>query len=302
MFVFETQCINNAELTSLCSMKTKSMAEKLYLPKNIQELCALLNTFSKNGTKYVLFGNMSNVVLPEKINVPVILTTNMKKWEIKEENEECVHVFANCGVHLTTLSFEMCKMGYSGLEFSYGIPGSVGGGVYMNAGAYGGELCDVIKSVQALDDKGNVITLTNKDCNFDYRHSIFKDNGFVILGATFVLQKKNASECLEMAKDFMGRRKEKQPLEYPSCGSAFKRPKDNFAGALIENCNLKGYSVGDAQVSEKHAGFVVNKGNATQKDLMNLMANVRRIVKEKTGVLLESEILFLSPDGEYLKL
>lgn len=302
MEVFEIQCINNADLTGLCSMKTKAIAEKLYLPKDGEELCALLNDFSKNGTKYVLFGNMSNVVLPEKINIPVVVTTNMKKWEIVDENESSVHVFANCGVHLTTLSFEMCKMGYSGLEFSYGIPGSVGGGVFMNAGAYDGELKDVVKTVKALDDKGNVITLTNKDCNFDYRHSIFKDNGFVILGATFVLQKKDAKECLEKAKDFMARRKDKQPLEYPSCGSAFKRPKDSFAGALIENCNLKGYSVGDAQVSEKHAGFVVNKGNATQKDLMNLMANVRRIVKEKTGVLLESEILFLSTCGEYLKL
>ncbi|MBR2021619.1 MAG: UDP-N-acetylmuramate dehydrogenase, partial [Clostridia bacterium] len=222
----------------------------------------------------------------------------MKSVKVSDETA----VYAEAGVSFTKLALDMCKRGLSGLEFAYGIPGSVGGAVYMNAGAYGGETKDVIKNVRVLDKNGNVLTLSNEECDFGYRKSIFHNDEYVILGAEFELVKKDAESCVAAARELMQKRVDKQPLEYPSCGSTFKRPEGYFAGALIEEANLKGYSVGGAQVSQKHAGFVINKGGATTADVLSLMREIQQTVREKSGITLEAEIKLLDKNGEFFSL
>ncbi|MBO5726845.1 MAG: UDP-N-acetylmuramate dehydrogenase, partial [Clostridia bacterium] len=179
------------------------------------------------------------------------------------------------------------------LEFAYGIPGTVGGAVIMNAGAYDGEIKDVISSVRYLDNDGQIKTISNDQMALGYRTSIFKTNGGIILSAEFALKKGNETDIKAKMADFMSRRKSKQPLEYPSAGSTFKRPEGYFAGALIEGNSLKGYAVGGAMVSEKHAGFVINYSDATAKDVKELIAHIQNTVKENNGVTLEREVIYL---------
>ena len=287
------------EMKNLASMKTGGVAKECYLPESECELCEIIKTLKSQNKKYIVLGNMSNVLLPDgEIETALIVTTDMKRQEMTSDTT----VYAEAGASFTALSLDMCKKGLSGLEFAYGIPGSVGGAVYMNAGAYGGEACNVIKSVRAIDKDGNVVVLSNEECEFSYRHSLFHNDEYVILGAEFALTKADAEKCVADAKELMQRRIDKQPLEYPSCGSTFKRPEGCFAGALIEEANLKGYSVGGAQVSEKHAGFVINKGGATTEDVLSLMRKIREIVYQNRGVTLEAEIKLLGNDGEFFKL
>jgi len=291
--------ILNKEMKNHSSMKTGGVAKRAEGPEDEDELCQIIKTLKEADEKYIVLGNMSNVLLPdEEIEVSLIVTTEMKTVEMKNENT----VYASAGMSFTKLSIDMCKRGLTGLEFAYGIPGTVGGAVYMNAGAYGGEAKDVITKVYALDNNGNVLEFTNEECEFGYRKSVFQKNGFVILGAEFSLVTADAQECVKTAKEIMGRRVDKQPLEYPSCGSTFKRPEGYFAGALIEEAGLKGYSVGGAQVSEKHAGFVINKDNAKTADVLALMRHIRETIKAKNGVVMEAEIRLLDKNGEYFPL
>ncbi len=293
----------NKSLKEMSGMKTGGNAKEVYFPKNASELCEIIKFLMGENKKYAVLGNMSNVLIPDEgIEIPVIVTTEMKQVEILDETDETVTVYAESGVSFTKLAFEMCKKGYSGLEFAYGIPGTVGGAAFMNAGAYGGEAKDVITKVKALDDNGNVKEFTNEECNFGYRHSVFADNGMVILGAEFVLTKADAEKCVSDAKEIMQKRIDKQPLEYPSCGSTFKRPEGYFAGKLIQDAGLMGYSIGGAQVSEKHAGFVINKGGATTEDVLELMRHIRKTILEKDGVMLEAEIKLLDKNGEAFEL
>ncbi len=194
------------------------------------------------------------------------------------------------GVQLAKLCTAVSEAGLSGLEFAFGIPGTVGGGVYINAGAYGGQLSDVVRSVTALSSDGVVTELAAEELAFGYRHSVFMENGWLILWATMELKKGDRDAIRLAMMEYLSRRREKQPLEYPSAGSFFKRPEGHFAGALIEQCGLKGFSVGDAQISEKHAGFVINRGRATCADVMELCIFVQEQVKERFGVMLEREV------------
>ena len=193
-----------------------------------------------------------------------------------------------------TLLIKVCRFAYenglSGLEFAYGIPGSCGGGAFMNAGAYGGEMKDVMFRCSHIDQNGDRGFLEGDDMRLGYRHSAYYDNGCIITGVYLKLKKADKSEIKAKMDDFMSRRREKQPLEYPSAGSTFKRPEGYFAGTLIEECNLKGKRVGGAEVSEKHAGFVINKGNATCKDVLDLCELVSDTIKKEKGVSLEMEI------------
>lgn len=291
--------ISNKEMKNLTSMKTGGIAKECYFPENENELVEIIKSLKAENKKYIVLGNMSNVLLPDgEIEVVLIVTTDMKSVEMISDTA----VYAEAGASFTALSLEMCKKGLSGLEFAYGIPGSVGGAVYMNAGAYGGECCNVVKSVKALDKNCNVVTLSNAECDFSYRHSVFHNDEYVILGAEFELCFANADECVKSAKELMQRRVDKQPLDYPSCGSTFKRPEGYFAGALIEGAELKGFSVGGAQVSEKHAGFVINYNNATTDDILCLMRYIRKTIEEKNGVTLEAEIKLLNNNGEFFSL
>ncbi len=201
-------------------------------------------------------------------------------------------VIANAGAKLSSVCLAARDASLSGLEFAWGIPGSVGGAVYMNAGAYGGEIKQCITSCTSITLDGELITRSVNDMELDYRTSVYKKCDEIILSAAFKLIKCDTCEIQAKMDDYLGRRKDKQPLEYPSAGSTFKRPCGYFAGALIEQCGLKGYRVGDAAVSEKHAGFTVNLGNASCSDVLTLIENVKNKVKEVTGVTLEPEVIF----------
>ena len=291
--------ILNKEIKNLTSMKTGGVAKECYFPENESELVEIIKTLKDENKKYIVLGNMSNVLVPDgTLETAVVITTDMKSVKMTSETT----VYAEAGASFTALSLEMCKTGLSGLEFAYGIPGSVGGAVYMNAGAYGGEAKDVIKCVRAIDKDANIVTLSKEECDFSYRHSLFQNDEYTILGAFFELTKKDADECVKNAKELMQRRIDKQPLDFPSCGSTFKRPEGYFAGALIEEAGLKGYCVGGAKVSEKHAGFVINYDNATTDDVLSLMRSIRDKIYEKNGVTLEAEIRLLDNNGDFFSL
>ena len=285
----------NVDMSAYTSMKTGGRAKVCYFPESIEELVERVRLLEKGKDKYYILGNMSNVLLPDG-DIPFIpvVTTKVNKTIITENNDETVFVYAECGVSFTKLAYEMSKKGYDGLTFAYGIPGSVGGAVFMNAGAYGSEISEVVNYVDCMDAKsGEIIRFSKEECDFSYRHSAFSENGYVILGTELVLKKGNAQEITEKAKQTMQKRIDKQPLEYPSCGSAFKRPCGYFAGELIEKSGLKGYCVGGACVSEKHAGFIINKAGATSQDVKELIHQVQKKVKEGFGVELEPEIRIL---------
>lgn len=264
-------------------------AKAVVFPENKE---ALINVLKLLKDDAIVLGNGSNVlVCDEGIDKYAVITTKVK--EVKCEGN---FVYADCGATLAKISAVAAENSLAGLEFASGIPGTVAGGVYMNAGAYGGEINDVISEVYAVDKDGNERTFSKKELKLSYRHSVFVENGYTIVGAKFELKKGNKEVILATMKDLNQRRKDKQPLEYKSAGSTFKRPEGYFAGQLIEESGLKGYSVGDAQVSEKHAGFVINKGGATAKDVLDVIAYCRKTVEEKFGVLLEPEIKILTKD------
>ena len=252
----------------------------------------LVRAASQLGIRYCILGNGSNVIFDDRGYNGVIFHIGqaMSRIELHEENR--ILVMAGAGLNrLCTFAYENSL---TGLEFAYGIPGSVGGAVYMNAGAYGGEIKDVLRTVEAIDGRdGSPYILKAADAEMSYRHTSFMDSGLVVLNAQFMLQPGNKAEIKARMDELMSRRKEKQPLEYPSAGSTFKRPEGKFAGKLIQDSGLRGCSVGGAQVSEKHCGFVINKGGATAKDILDLIKHIQDTVMEKTGCFLECEVRFI---------
>jgi UDP-N-acetylmuramate dehydrogenase len=194
------------------------------------------------------------------------------------------------GVTMTRAAVFAANLGLGGLEFAHGIPGTVGGGVYMNAGAYGGEICQVCKSVEVMDFDGNIFTFSNEEMEFSYRHSVLEERNGIVISADFALEKKPTDEIRERMKELMAKRSASQPLDKPSAGSAFKRPVGGYAAALIDQAGLKGYAVGGAAISTKHAGFAVNLGDATAEDVKRLLAQVSDFVFEKSGIRLEPEV------------
>ncbi len=241
----------------------------------------------ENNVKYFVIGNGSNIIAEDEFfdGVIIIIGNDFSKINYIRDGEiEC-----ESGLMLNKLCVTAMHEGLSGLEFAYGIPGTVGGALYMNAGAYGGEMSDVIVSADYLDIDGEVKTIIKANMDLSYRHSAFMNSGRIILRVRVKLHSGTANEIEKQMEHFMTARREKQPLNFPSAGSTFKRPEGAFAAALIEQCGLKGFSVGDAQVSEKHSGFVINKGNATFDDLMKLVVKVKEKVREDTGYELELE-------------
>ena len=276
----------NISLAPYCSMKVGGNAKYLALPKNEAELTEAIVFFREKGERIIVVGNCSNLIFPDQgFDGAVIITTAMRGISIEDGI-----ITAYCGETLSTLARFACENSLSGLEFCYGIPGTIGGGVYMNAGAYGGELSDRFISGVFLDENLNRTVITAEEMGFGYRQSRMNKENLVLISASFSGIDGDKAQIKAKMDELMATRKAKQPLEFPSCGSAFKRPAGHFAGALIEQCGLKGYTIGGAQVSEKHAGFVINRGNATATDVLTLMKNVTDIVLEKTGVLLEPEI------------
>lgn len=235
---------------------------------------------------YYIFGKGSNLIVSDEKIDGIVFVFGEGLSQIRFDG---CRVAAGAGASFTGLSAAVMREGLSGLEFAYGIPGSVGGAVYMNAGAYGGETADVIVKVRAVLPDGSIAEYSRDELEMSYRKSRFSGGDSIILSAEFELTKGDVSEIKAKMDDLMERRRSKQPLEYPSAGSTFKRPEGSFASLLIDQCGLKGRSVGDAQVSEKHAGFIVNKGNATFDNLMSLIKIVQDEVYEKTGYKLECE-------------
>ena len=262
---------------------------KLFIePKTEAELAGILKKCREDKIEYIVIGNGSNLLVSDDgLEKPVIkLSGNFEKIELIDETT----VRAGAGTSLISLCRFALQNSLSGLEFAFGIPGSVGGAAFMNAGAYGGEMKDVVLSCEHVDENGKTGVLSKEQLGFSYRKSSYGENGFVVTNVTFKLQKGERSAIEEKMNDLLGRRKDKQPLSFPSAGSVFKRPEGYFAGALIEQCGLKGKTIGGAQVSEKHAGFIINIGSATCKDVKDLIEFCQKTVFEKFGVMLETEI------------
>ena len=239
---------------------------------------------------FVVLGNGSNVLVSDEGYPGVILQISDKMNDIRVEGTRIV---AQAGALLSQVAKAALEHGLTGLEFASGIPGTVGGGVVMNAGAYGGEMRQVVTKVTVVNMNGEVMELDNGTMEFGYRYSIIRNQPFVVTEVTFQLKEGVIEEIKAVMDDLAARRREKQPLEYPSAGSTFKRPEGYFAGELIMNAGLRGFRVGGAQVSEKHCGFVINAGNATASDVMSVIREVQACVKDKFNVDLETEVVFL---------
>ena len=278
----------NAPMSKYTSFKTGGNADLLITPASVDSLTQIIKKCKELNIKPFVMGNGSNLLVTDKGYKGAIIKigSNLSSMKLVDENTiEC-----ESGVMMKALCNFALDNSLSGLEFAFGIPGNLGGAIYMNAGAYGGEMKDVLYSCTHIDSDGNIGTLTKDQLDLGYRRSAYTDNGYTIISATLKLQKGDKTEIKEAMNDKLRRRKEKQPLEFPSAGSTFKRPEGYFAGALIEDCNLKGYTIGGAQVSEKHAGFVINRGGATSTDILNLIKHIQNTVFEKHGVKLETEV------------
>lgn len=263
----------------------------LLRPRSRAELQAAMTLCREAGEEPFILGRGSNLLVSDSgISCPVIQLDGDFTAITREGNT----LRCGAGASLIAVCRAAAENSLSGIEWGYGIPGSLGGGVYMNAGAYGGELRDVLTEVTFLDEAGEYRTLPAAELSLSYRHSIFEDRpGTVIVGAVLTLTPGDPAAIRAAMEDYMSRRREKQPLEYGSAGSTFKRPVGNYASALVDQCGLKGLSVGGAEVSRKHAGFIINRGGATAADVRELIAEVQRIVREKTGYTLECEIKYI---------
>ena len=264
-------------------------AKRMAFPSSREQLVLLMSFAKDYGANPLVIGNGSNLLVPDEGLDRLVIDTsaNLNRVERGSGNT----VLADAGATLARTADLACKSGLTGLEFAHGIPGTVGGGVCMNAGAYGGEMAQVVKEAAVLFPDEGIKYLSGAEMDFSYRHSLLTAHPeAVVLRTVFRLQRGDREEIREKMEELMARRKTSQPLEFPSAGSTFKRPEGHFAAALIDQCGLKGLTVGGAQVSEKHAGFVINRGGATCADVTGLMAEIQRRVREQTGVELEPEV------------
>lgn len=288
--------LENENMSEHCSFKIGGPVRVLAIPSDETELSGVCRILKENSITPMMLGNGTNILFPDEglSDLFMISTERLTSMYLMQDGA----IYAQAGVSLAKLSSFAQQNGLKGLEFASGIPGSLGGGVLMNAGAYGGELKDAIESIEFYYLPGQrIYRLENKQCEFSYRMSLFQRiGGCVILSAVIRLEKGDGAEIAARMRELNERRREKQPLDLPSAGSAFKRPTGYFAAALIEEAGLKGYRCGGAQVSEKHAGFVVNAGGAKARDVHELMAHVKEAVYEKSGVILQPEIIMLTPD------
>lgn len=283
--------LTDVNLSERTSFRIGGNSELFVLPDTEEKAVKLFSFLAGGKIPYTLFGAGTNLLVSDG-GIKGVTVCLEKLSDIISEKDT---LKAYAGAKLSTLSKKALSLSLSGLEFAYGIPGSVGGAVCMNAGAYGGSMSDVVTFVTFIED-GKVKTLSKEELGFSYRKSIFSDGKKTVLSASFTLKNGEKTAIEEKMNELIERRKAKQPLEFPSAGSAFKRPENNFAGTLIENCGLKGKSVGGAKVSEKHAGFIINTGNATAKDVKELISLVTNTVYEKTGIKLEREVIYVGDE------
>lgn len=260
----------------------------IFLTPSAEELPTVLSVCREEQMPVTVIGNGSNLLVGDQGIRGVVICIGFGMRGIRVDGEK---IFLEAGVTLAAAAQQAAKAGLTGLEFASGIPGTFGGAVVMNAGAYGGEMKDVIVSVRVISEDGEILTLSKEELDLSYRHSVIPERGYLVIdGELLLTREKDPDQITERMEELKKKRIEKQPLEYPSAGSTFKRPEGYFAGKLIMDAGLRGFSVGGAAVSEKHCGFVINKGNATAADICALMDEVTRIVKEKYAVTLEPEV------------
>ncbi len=283
----------NAEMSQFTTFKIGGKADVLVQPSSIEELIKIIKNAKQNNVELTFIGNGSNILVRDKgIRGAVIkFGKNFAKISVCGEVVEVLS-----GISMAKIASVAAENSLEGFEFASGIPGTIGGGIVMNAGAYKGELADVVFEVDALCADGEIKTFTNDELNFSYRHSCFTGTDMLVLKAKIKLNKGNKEDIIARINELSQKRRTSQPLEYPSAGSAFKRPQNGYAAAMIDACGLKGFSVGDAEVSTKHAGFVVNKGNATAKDVADLLNAVREKVFTEFGTMLEPEIVTIGEE------
>ena len=279
----------NEPLSSRSTMRVGGPAKLAAFPTSAKELAALITRAKESGIRYIIVGNASNILFSDRgFDGLVIFTTAMRSvvWD-------GASVTADCGASLTGLAAAATKKGLSGLEFAFGIPGTIGGAVYMNAGAYGSQISAVLTKSTYLRD-GEILERSAEEHLFGYRTSVYRSNSDIILSAEFTLTPGAPEAIASKAAQNMESRRTKQPLEFPNAGSVFKRPEGAFPGALIEQAGLKGFRIGGAEFSEKHANFIVNRGNATADDILRLTETAQQEVYKRFGIHLEPEIIYIS--------
>lgn len=281
----------NEPMKKHTTTKVGGPCDCLVEPTTIEEIQQVLKYVKENNISYYVIGNGSNLLVKDE-GIKALIIKITDKFSDYEVNGKYIKVYAGCSV--PKLSQIAKKNSLSGLEFACGIPGSVGGAIRMNAGAYGSEMVNVVNRVGYLDGNGQIIEISGDEAEFTYRHSMFVEHPeYIVLYAIYKLKKGNIEEISSKMEENLNSRKEKQPLEYPNFGSVFKRPEGYFVGKLVDECGLKGYTIGGAQVSTKHSGFIVNTGNATCKDILDLIEYVKNKVNEKFNVLLQEEVVIL---------
>ena len=280
------------KLSEYVNFKVGGPADILLIPNSKEQVIKSIKICKENNIPFYLIGNGSNILVRDGGFRGVVLSLkNVKNIYVDGEKIE-----AECGVMLKEVSDKAIENSLTGFEFACGIPGTIGGAVFMNAGAYDGEISKVIESAEVIDENCNIIRLSREELDFGYRSSLVMKKGYTVLSAVFKLEKGQVKTIKELIEDLTNKRESKQPLEYPSAGSTFKRPTGYFAGKLIQDAGLKGYSIGGAAVSEKHSGFVINKRNATAKDITDLIKHIQDEVKKQFGVDLHPEVRIIGEE------
>ena len=286
----DLELVRNEPMSRHTTFRIGGPAKRLAYPASREQLVLLMHFAEECGAEPLVIGNGSNLLVPDEGLNRLVVDTSAHLNRV-EQGEEPTVIIADAGATLARTADFACKLGLTGLEFAHGIPGTVGGGVCMNAGAYGGEMKQVLRSAAVLFPEEGIRILSNGELALGYRHSLLTERPeAVVLYAELALTPGDPAEIRETMRRLMAKRKASQPLEWPSAGSTFKRPEGHFAGTLIDQCGLKGLTVGGAQVSEKHAGFLINRGGATFADMTELIRQVRQRVLDATGVQLEPEV------------
>ena len=281
--------IYNEPMKKHTSFKIGGNADFFVSVKTIEELKQALFYAKQKHIPTTIIGNGTNILVSDSGIRGIVIKIDIQKFDLKEENDY-IEISVGSGNKMMALATQLKNQEISGFEQLSGIPGTIGGAIYMNAGAYGKEMKDIVISTKCMNTEGERIELSNKEQKFEYRSSIFNNKDYIILEAKLKLQKGKKEDIEKQMKEYLNQRKEKQPLEYPSAGSTFKRQEGIITAKLIDECGLKGYKIGGAMVSEKHAGFIVNTGDATAKDVLELIKYVKDEVYKKYGVKIEEEV------------
>ena len=288
-FIPKEKIYKNELMSKHTSFKIGGPAEYFILIDNKEQLKNIIKFAKNENITITIIGNGSNLLVKDEGIKGIVIKINIKKLEIKEENNK-IKVIVGSGNKLGEIAQKLAIQNITGMEFAAGIPGTIGGAIRMNAGAHGAEMKDIVKNITYMDRNGEIHTISNNDAQFEYRKSLFCKTDYIIVETELELEKGNKEEIQKKMTEYAQFRKEKQPIEYPSAGSTFKRGTDFITAKLIDECGLKGYQIGGAQISEKHAGFIINTGNATAKDVIELIEYTKEQVNKKFGKIIEKEI------------